>query len=288
MMAEDGAPKGRLGFRALLDRGYSASRHPKSIPEALSAVIQETVALWCKLFVDAGIPGSRLYPHVVPQMPIETTGTAPSAAFNRWSRPGWTTYPVARLADGFEPLYADLRKRGAPPWAGVEANAGMPGASVDWETYLGWHYNHGAVIVAVNTGATGTELPDRLEKSAFGPEALAAFRKFLRGETLKEKPLSADKPEARLRRRMQELQEGFRRWHEAGRDPSPIARMVEQRVRPLLDAGKVEEAIAAIEEGLKALKRGGPGGAPPRHSRSTRPCCAPCASRMAQGRASLC
>src|SRR5664279_4611592 len=82
----------------------------------------------------------------------------------RAPRPGWTTYPVGLLAAGFGALYGELQKRGNPPWGGVEANAGMAGGAVDWETYLGWHYNHGATLVAINTGATGQELPDLLEK----------------------------------------------------------------------------------------------------------------------------
>jgi len=71
----------------------------------------------------------------------------------------------------------------------VEANAGFPGSMVDWETYLAWHYNHGCYLVGINSGATGTDLPQRLEKSAFGDEALAAYHKFLTGQPLWRRPL---------------------------------------------------------------------------------------------------
>src|SRR5487761_2263262 len=53
-----------------------------------------------------------------------------------------------------------------------------------WETYLGWHYNHGCVLVGVNTGATGEDLPRRLRDSAFGKDAMAAYHKFLLGRPL--------------------------------------------------------------------------------------------------------
>jgi hypothetical protein len=187
------------------------------------------------------------------QPPIELMCVPISAAFNRWSRPGWTTYPIMQLGDGFEPLYRELRAHGNPPWGGVEANAGFPGSIVDWETYLGWHYNHGAVLVAVNTGASGKELPDRLERSAFGPEALAAYRKFLRGDRLKAKPLSADRPEVRLQRKMMAFQARLQEWQAAGRDPSPIARMVQDRLPPLLQSGKIAEALAVLDEAMKRL-----------------------------------
>jgi hypothetical protein len=255
LMAEDGAPRGQLGYRALLDRGYTQNNPPADLHQALAGVIQETVGFWCHQFAQAGLPEDRLYPHVAAQMP-EMPGAQVSAAFNAWSRPGWTTYPVGLLTTGFGPLYDELQKRGNPPWAGVEANVGIPGAVVDWETYLGWHYNHGAVLVAINTGATGQELPDMLEKSAFGQEALAAYRKFLAGEPLREKPVT-DTPELRLKRKMETVQAGFRAWQAAGRDPAPIGRFAEEKMGPLLQAGKWREAEAVLEEVLRRL------GAPP-------------------------
>jgi len=251
LMAEDDAPRGRLGYRALLDRGYTQEKPPADLQEALAGVVQETVGFWCRQLAEAGVPQKRLYPHVAPQMP-EVCSSPVSAAFNAWSRPGWTTYPVGLLASGFGALYGELQKRGNPPWGGVEANAGIAGGAVDWETYLGWHYNHGATLVAINTGATGQELPDLLEKSAFGQEALAAYRKFLAGDPLREKPVT-DTPQLRVQRKMVAVQAGFRAWQAAGRDPGPIGRYVEERLGPLLQAGKLNEAETVLEEALRRL-----------------------------------
>ena len=252
LMAEDGAPRGQLGYRALLDRGFAPDNPPADLHEALGEIIRETVGFWCRQFVEAGMPPERLYPHVVGQ--IDGTSSAPvSAAFNAWSRPGWSTYPAGCLTTNFSVLYAELQKRGNPPWGGVEANAGCPGGVVDWETYLGWHYNHGAVLVAINTGATGQELPDRLEKSAFGQEALAACHKFLVGEALRETPVSTDLPQFRLPRKMAAVQAGFKAWQKAGRDPAPIGRYVEERLPPLMQAGRLSEAEAVLDEALRRL-----------------------------------
>jgi len=251
LMAEDGAPRGRLGYRALLDRGYTRDKPPADVREALAEVVQETVAFWCRQFAEAGVSRERLYPHVVAQAP-EMSSAPISAAFNSWSRPGWSTYPAGLLTGGFGALYSELQKRGNPPWAGVEANAGCPGGVVDWETYLGWHYNHGAVLVAINTGATGKELPAMLEKSAFGQEALAAYHRFLAGDALREKPVT-DFPQTRLRRKMDAVQAGFKVWQAAGRDPGPIGHYVEEQMGPLLQAGKLNEAEAVLEEALRRL-----------------------------------
>jgi hypothetical protein len=220
----------------------------------LGGIIQETVAFWCKTFVQAGIPARKLYPHIPAGASMETTCSPVWAAFNPWSRPGWSTYPVGPLAQNFQPIYGALKQHGSPPWGGVEANVGMPGTLVDWETYLAWHYNHGAVLVAINMGATGTDLPAQLQKSAFGPEALAAYRKFLNGGTLIEKPISADVPEMRIQRKMNTLQTGFRRWQAAGLDPAPIARFVETRLPALLQANKLDEAEAILDEAIRQVE----------------------------------
>ncbi len=168
MMKEDGVPAGPLGYRALLDRGFGAENPPDDFHKALAKIIQETIAFWCKQFVDAGLPAEKLYPHVAAPAPIEMMNAPIWTAFNAYSRPGWTTYAVEVLGEGFKPIYDELKTHGNPPWAGVEANAGIPGSVVDWETYLAWHFNHGCVLVGVNMGATGQDLPRRLRDSAFG------------------------------------------------------------------------------------------------------------------------
>ncbi len=249
LMKADGTPKGRLGYRALMNRGYSKLHPPKDLTAALCTIVEETVAFWCQQFADAGIPIAKIYPHVAPQLPLEITAAPISAAFNRWSRPGWTTYAVGQLNDSFEPLYSELKKHGNPPWAGVEANAWFH-ESLDWETYMGWHFNHGAVLMAVNCGATGTELPTQLHKSAFGPAAIAAYRKFLQGGTLKERRISTDRS---LKAKMAILQAGFQSWQRSGRDPTPIVKEVTERLQFFLNQGKKDEAEAVIDAGIRKL-----------------------------------
>ncbi len=259
LMAADGVSHGRLGYRALRDLGYTPEKPPPDLREALAGVVQETVGFWCRKFAEAGLPPTKLYPHVAPQAP-ELSSARVTAAFNDWSRPGWTTYPVGLLSSGFTALYDELQKRGNSPWGGVEANAAVAGGALDWETYLGWHYNHGAALVAINTGATGQELPDLLEKSAFGPDAIAAYRRFLAGEPLREKPFNEnDTPQMRVQRKMVAVQAGFKTWRSAGRDPAPIGRYVEEKLGPLLQAGKLSEAETVLDDALRRLAALAPG-----------------------------
>ncbi len=107
--------------------------------------------------------------------------------------------------------------------------------------------------MAINTGATGQELPDRLEKSAFSQEALAAYRKFLAGAPLREKPATATPQLRRVQRKMVAVHAGFRAWQAAGRDPGPNGRYVEESLGPLLQAGKLSEAETVLEEALRRL-----------------------------------
>ncbi|MGO8751164.1 MAG: family 14 glycosylhydrolase [Thermoguttaceae bacterium] len=253
MMKEDGVPAGPLGYRALLDRGFSADNPPHDFRKALAKIVQETIAFWCGQFVDAGIPAEKLYPHVAAPAPIEGMNAPIWTAFNKFSRPGWTTYAVGALGESFQPIYDELEKHGNPAWAGVEANAGVPGSAVDWETYLGWHYNHGCVLVGVNTGATGQDLPKRLWQSAFGKEAIAAYHKFLTGQPLVEKPISMnDRPQFRIQMKMKRVRDGIQRWHSSGKDPSAVGKLM-QGAKPLANDGKLDELEKLVDHALEML-----------------------------------
>ena len=191
LMDEDKAPHRRLGYCSLTNAGYSKSNPPGDINRALAEVNQKFIEFWDKQFVTAGIPCSRIYTHVAAAVHQDDHNNAPIwIVFNPYARPGWTTYPVSTLGNGFQPLYDALEKHGNPAWGGVEANAAMAlaGKSVmpGWEEYLGWHYNHGATLVGVNSGATDPSLMSHLSRGALGDEALAAYRKFLRGQKLDE------------------------------------------------------------------------------------------------------
>ena len=134
----------------------------------------------------------------------------------------------------------------------MEANAGIPGSVVDWETYLAWHYNHGCVLVAVNMGATGEDLPRRLWDSAFGKEAIAAYQKFLTGQPLVEKPVTRDHPEFRIQAKMKRVVAGIERWHKSGKDPTAVGKLMEG-AQPLANAGKLDELEKLVDQALEML-----------------------------------
>jgi hypothetical protein len=125
MMKEDGVPAGPLGYRALLDRGFSADHPPDDFRKALAKIVQETIAFWCEQFVDAGIPAEKLYPHVAAPAPIEMMNAPIWTAFNKYSRPGWTTYAVGVLGESFKPSMTSWRSMAIPPgraWRQTQAS----------------------------------------------------------------------------------------------------------------------------------------------------------------------
>lgn len=184
LMEQNGDPKVRLGYCALTNAGYSKTNPPNDFPQALAKINQEFTQYWAKQFVDAGIPSSYLYTHVaagadLPGSPALKFTNAPIwTAFNGYSRPGWTTYPVGPLEKNFDALYGELAKNGNPPWGGTEAN---PFGGVSPETYLSWHFDYGAALVVMNSGASG-ELADELNEAMWSKKAIAAYRKFLSGK----------------------------------------------------------------------------------------------------------
>ena len=190
LMDEDKAPHGRLGYCSLTNAGYSKTNQPKDINQALADINQKFIEFWNKQFVDAGIPCFKLYTHVGADPPQDDNNNAPiNIVFNPYARPGWTTYPLGTLANRFQPLYDELAKHGNPAWGGVEANnaAFITPSSPGWEEYLAWHYNHGAKLVGINVGASDQSIMSNLSKGASDDEAMAAYRKFLKGEKLIEK-----------------------------------------------------------------------------------------------------
>ena len=59
----------------------------------------------------------------------------------------------------------------------------------------------------------------------------------------------------RLTKKVENVQAGAQAWIESGRDPSAIAQAMEEKVKPLFDAGKVIEAEAELDRVLELLKQ---------------------------------
>ena len=112
----------------------------------------------------------------------------PEVAFSSAYRPGFSTYPEGST---FKELYAVLAQHGSPGWISARAPTCPPPAcpgEPTMETYLGRMFNHGAVMVNVFSWGIGGEAMRNnfFRQATENPEALAAYAKFLRRETLVE------------------------------------------------------------------------------------------------------
>jgi hypothetical protein len=186
LMQMNGAPKVRFGYCSFTAAGYSAAQPPPSFAAAAAQVNQTWVQSWATAIADSGIPSDRLYTHTAAAAgaPADTHFDLLNApldtAFVEQSRPGWTTYPMGSLEESFDLLYQHLAAHGSPPWGGTEAAPFDGRGTTSVSEYLSRHYDHGAMVVVLNDGATG-ELASQLRGAIYSPEAIAAYRQFLDG-----------------------------------------------------------------------------------------------------------
>jgi hypothetical protein len=167
------------GYCSLSHIGFSASNPPANFDYAAEEVLQAHISQWAQYLAEAGIPTNRIYTH-------EAWPTIqPFAAFNSYSSTGWTNY---NWPDSFDQIYSVTNSN---PWVQAEGSnvtlgncpSGACPSPYDWETYLAASYNHGASLVTI-FGAFPAE--SGAYSTAIGAQAVAAYKKFLRGATLVE------------------------------------------------------------------------------------------------------
>lgn len=59
----------------------------------------------------------------------------------------------------------------------------------------------------------------------------------------------------RITAKVEHVKEGAQKWAASGRDPSAIGKTMEEKVKPLLEAGKIIEAEAELDRVLEQLKQ---------------------------------
>ena len=189
LMDQDKSPKTRLGYNALANKGYSKDKPPEDFGRALADVNKEYISYWSQKLAEAGISTEKMYTHiaagagVIGSPMVEFTNAPIEIAFNDYSRPGWTTYPVGPLRNDFEALYAELARHGNPNWASTEASPTMGPSggkhALTMKDYLARHFDYGATVIVFNTGATSKELSKSLTEGVWGEHAVNAYRTFL-------------------------------------------------------------------------------------------------------------
>jgi tetratricopeptide (TPR) repeat protein len=262
-----------LGYRALSHRGFSEAHPPKDPDLEWVRVVKEFMELWTDSLHAAGIPRENICCHIAftsqglrPANAKESYAervhfALPETAFSSAYRPGFSTYPEGGT---FNEIYAALAKHGSPGWVSAEgANvspAGMPGEPT-METYLARTFNHGGVMVNVFSWGIGGEAMRNnfFRRATESPECLAAYAKFLRGETLVESAATGFSA-AGLQDKMHRIQKELPGWvQQSGQHTRAMPLM--QKIQSLMKERKWQELDKVADELLALMKGDSPAAA---------------------------
>ncbi|MGH6842584.1 MAG: hypothetical protein ACREDV_10915 [Methylocella sp.] len=257
-----------LGYCALSNLGFSEEAPPRDRDRALESVVQTWIGTWSKSLAGAGVPSGKIYSHIAFKSKklfdeakhsdgrsySQSVGyTPPSVAFGETYRPGFTTYPDAGILGE---IYDALRTHGNPPWVSAEGTnvdiqAGQPRIPDEgMQDYLARMFNHGATM----TNVFGWNIGDKgnlFRRAAESDEAVAAYRKFLRGARLDEAPLAQSYRgrDTVLQSRMRALPGRIENYRRAGGD----LRQIQQRTKQLMQNMK-EGRLDAMKQELDFIE----------------------------------
>jgi len=263
-----------LGYCALVNKGFSAKNPPKDIDFEREKIVREFIELWAKALADAGIPQEKIYSHTAfvshksfeqakareparfPMTYSQLQHFAPPAvAFSTYYQPGFSTYPQPGL---LEQIYQELTRHGNPPWASSEGTA-MGGVAM--ETYLAGMFNHGATLVNIFAWGVGPDSPENGFRTATeGKGAIAAYRKFLKGEALQEGPATASQtpdglptnlPKG-LQTKIERVQKNLPAWMQRTGQQSKVEPLL-QKFHQHLQSQQFQEAEKAMDEILALI-----------------------------------
>jgi|CXWL01.1.fsa_nt_gi hypothetical protein len=254
MIGQDHNTGNALGYRALLNLGFSRKRPPQDLNSEREKVVHEFIGLWTSGIVEAGVSSKKAYSHtaflsrrafdmgsdsgITYMMNSRDAAYSelnhfapPWVAFGKNHRPGFSTYPQPGL---FEDIYKELARHTQSGWASSEGTnmqpmSGPGQSGMNMESYLAKMFNHGATLTTIFSWGIGGESMKHMDYRLCteSDEALQAYRKFLRGE-----PLIEGKVLPTIQERL----------------PPKIRKIQEQLPTWIQRTGKVDEAKALMQE----------------------------------------
>ncbi len=258
-----------LGFRALSNRGFSEKNPPKDDVQERAQVVKEFMELWANALHAPGVPREKIYCHIAftvqgldhkEKTQTVSTFALPEVAFSRAYRPGFSTYPEGAA---LREIQGHVAAHDSPPWVSAEATNVSPSglaSGLTMETFLGRHFNHGAVMVNLFAWQMGGEaMMDHFFRRAIeGPEALAAYGKFLRGDKLVESAATGNSSET-LETKMRRIQTELPEWVQKSGTQAQAMPLV-QKLQALVKDKKWQEVDKVADELLALMKGGHPKG----------------------------
>ena len=230
MIGQDFKTGKYLGYRALLNRGFSREHPPGDLDLEREKIVQEFIDYWTKELAKAGVPPHKIYSHTafLSRRAFKIGGdkvttysqhnhfAPPSVAFGEYHRPGFSTYPQPGLFDDIDNELARHQQVGWASCEGTNLQLGSgPGQSgMTMETYLAKMFNHGATLVNIFSWGIGGEANKNMSFRVVteGDEALRAYRKFLAGKPLIEAKTEALTLLERLPPKIHRIQKELPAW----------------------------------------------------------------------------
>ncbi|MGV3607250.1 MAG: hypothetical protein ACO1RA_12670 [Planctomycetaceae bacterium] len=255
-----------LGYRALKNRGFNEQKPPKDLDLERSQIVKEFMELWANALHSAGVPREKIFCHIAftdqglrkadaKESYAEKVHFAlPEVAFSMAYRPGFSTYPEGET---FKAAYAELEKHGSPGWISAEGTnvspTSMPGEPT-MEAYLGRVFNHGGVLTNIFSWGIGGERhrDNFFRKATENPEAIAAYAKFLKGETLVEKANTGFSA-ANLQAKMGRIQAELPDWVSGNPERQKQIMELNQKLQPLIKEKKWQDVDKVADEILKLI-----------------------------------
>lgn len=274
MIGQDFKTGKHLGYRALLNRGFSREHPPEDMDLEREKVVQEFIERWTTGIAEAGVSPQNIYSHTAflsrrgfgPGDNKEITymkpkgGTTysqhnhfapPWVAFGKNHRPGFLTYPQPGL---FEDIYELMEKQKQAGWASCEGTnmqplSGPGETGMNMETYLAKMFNHGATLVNIfSWGLGGVAMKNMSYRLCTeSEEALQAYRKFLKGEPLIEGVVVAGLQE-RLPPKIQKIQKAL-----PALSANKEAAALVQKMQEQLKAKNFKEVEKTVDSILKMM-----------------------------------
>jgi hypothetical protein len=257
-----------LGYRALSHRGFSESNPPKDPDLERVHIVKEFMELWANSLHAVGIPREKIFCHIAftdqglraadakNSYAQKVAFALPELAFSSAYRPGFSTYPEGST---FKEIYAVLAQHGSPGWISAEGTnvspTSMPGEPT-METYLGRMFNHGAVMVNIFSWGIGGEAMRNnfFRRATENPEALAAYAKFLRHETLVETAPTGFSATA-FQDKMHRLQKEIPAWVQQSGQQARVQPLI-KKLEAFMKDRKWQEADRVADEILSLLSHG--------------------------------
>lgn len=257
------------GYHALYNAGFRSSLPSAQSDSRRVEIVKDFIKLWADALAEAGIPSDKIYAHIAftPQgfdAATPASGTYeqqvffadPSVAFAAGYRPGFSTYPDEGALTEIQKVVAAHNN---PPWISAEGTnvvpSGMKGEA-DMESYLAKLFNHNAVMVNIFSWGMGGEANKNnfFRQATESEEAIFAYRKFLTGKSLQEKPRSAGQfSPARMQQKMHQIQVLAPVWVQRTKRLDIVKTHIE-RVESALKANRFEDAEREADQLLQLIK----------------------------------